>query len=855
MPTPRRSEARKLGPAAIIVLAATLLVVGFGVSSERQRSLTSRASSWRGLVGAPRTKVPPDQRALVVLKAPSLAQRVAANGGLATQRQEHEWTREATVAQRQLLTELSVHGIVPRVEFSFTRVLNGFSAPLDARAIALLERQPDVAGVYPVRTAYPASVSSRLLGSEGLAIGAGSLPSVALPGYDGRGVTIALLDTGVDSAHPYLRGRILPGINLVDPSARNGAPAVTDPADPSRREEHGTELAGLLVGAGGPGGISGVATGASVLPIRVAGWQRDLTGGWATYARTDQLIAGLERAVDPNLDGDAHDAARIALVGVAAPYAAFADSPEARAIRGALRLDTLVVAPAGNDGPAGPGYGSISSPGGAPDALTVGAADLRSQAEEVPVAVRSGIELLLDRRLPLAGAVTSSQPMELTLAAPRTSPDAEPELSDFFDGHGVSTVAGHAALIRSGRDPRVAIEDAVSAGARAVVLYGIQLPAGGLGLDESVDVPVLSVPDRVGLTAVSALAHGHKPVVSVGVPGTVHNGTSAEIAPFSSRGLAFDARVKPDLAAPGVVVATSEPGSNDDGSPRFGTVNGSSAAAAIVTGAAALLAQARPGLRAPDLRSLLAATAHPLGETSVTAQGSGLVDVGAAAATELASEPDTLAFGRAEGDGWHRSQPLTLHNVSTRRFLVRIRSVGQGGLVIDPQPRWVRLKPDHSFTLHLVARLRGAPPAAGSAEGAILLMPRGGAPIRVPWAITFGRSAQGLLSAVALSATAFRPSDTTPAVLSLRAGSLFQDPAGLQVRPVARLDVELLRGGEQLGLLARLRDLLPGQYAIGLTGRDPDGKLLPQGSYSIRLVAVPTSGGAVTTRSITFRVK
>ena len=73
MPTPRRSEARKLGPAAIIVLAATLLVVGFGVSSERQRSLTSRASSWRGLVGGPRPTVTVGQRALVVLKAPSLA--------------------------------------------------------------------------------------------------------------------------------------------------------------------------------------------------------------------------------------------------------------------------------------------------------------------------------------------------------------------------------------------------------------------------------------------------------------------------------------------------------------------------------------------------------------------------------------------------------------------------------------------------------------------------------------------------------------------------------------------------------------------------------------------------------------
>ena len=40
-----------------------------------------------------------------------------------------------------------------------------------------------------------------------------------------------------------------------------------------------------------------------------------------------------------------------------------------------------------------------------------------------------------------------------------------------------------------------------------------------------------------------------------------------------------------------------------------------------------------------------------------------------------------------------------------------------------------------------------------------------------------------------------------------------------------------------------------------LSLRDPDGKILPAGPYRLRLVAVPTSGGPATTRTITFRVK
>ena len=858
-----RTPLGRVAPLVLAALAGLAFVIGAGGTSSTAPTLSSSAGAWRGLAGGARPQVDLGQRVIVVLKAPSLAQRVAGAGGRATDSQERQWTTAALAAQQQVLATLAQHGVQVRVDYYYSRVINGFSASLDSEAVALLEREPEVAGVYPVRAAYPATISSELLAKDELARGAAHRSEIVLPGFDGRGVTIALLDTGVDRDQPFLRGRVQDGINILSDGDFK-AVAATKPDDATRLERHGTEMAGLLVGDGGPAGLSGVATGASVLPIRVAGWQRDAGDGWAVYSRTDQLIAGLERAVDPNEDGDAHDAARIALVPLAAPYAAFADAPDARAIEGALDLDTLVVTAAGNDGPAGPSFGSLSSPGAAPAALSVGAADLRTQTEQVRVVVRAGLGVLVDRLLPLAGAVLPRHARELALAVPRKAGSgpgpngflAAPSLGSFFS-EGKSVVAGRAVLVRAGDDPATAVENAARAGAAAVVLYGTAIPAGGLGLDESVPVPVVAVPDDVASTALSALARGEHPALSLGATQVARNGNAGEIAPFSSHGLAFDWRVKPDLVGPAVALMTSEPSAAEDGTAAYGTVNGSSAAAATVAGAAALLAQARPDLDAQALRSMLAGYAQPFPDASVTAQGAGLVDVGASAAAEVETDPTSLAFGPAARPNWNSVQKVEVRSISNRRLYLRVAlpQTGGAGLALSATPAVFRLEPGGKVTIRVRASFAGTPTPGPPAAGTMEISSRATLPVRIPWTIPFGRSDAPLLSQLQLSKKTFKPSDTRPAVLSFRAGDLGSGDGGNQIQPVGRLDMVLTNSsGLHLGLLVRMRDLLPGSYAFGLTGRDPNGNTLPRGDYTLTLGAFPPDGSRPTFRKVTFAI-
>jgi subtilisin family serine protease len=809
-------------------LAAVAFALAVGGAPAADAPLASvDEAGWQGVLGV-RPPVSVAQRHLVLLRDPSLASRVRAAGGRATEAEMRRWTAAAEGVQEQFLRRVSASGAQVQPEYRYVRLLNGFSARLDPNSLALLERDPEVAGIYPVRVAYPAAEDETVLGAAPPA----AVPSI--PGLDGKGVVVALLDTGVDRSHPYLRDNVLPGIDVITPGS--GGIAQPHPTIQGRPERHGTELAGIVIGSDGPGGVHGVAPDASILPIRVAGWQPDAEGDYAVYSRTDQVLAGLEAAADPNDDGDAHDAARIALIGVAEPYAAFPDGPLARAIDGAAVLDMLVVVPAGNDGSAGPAFGSIAGPGGTPEALTVGATDGRPSVPTVRVHVRAGLRVLFDGVLPLAGSPEGAVTAEVV---PVTRALARQGLSAYFDD-GVSTTAGTAVLLPRGALSDETVEEAARSGALSVLVDG-SLPPGAFGLDVPAGVPVVGLPADLARSVRAMRASGIPVVVSVGAAGVAENAGAGGVAPFSSQGLAFGGVLKPELLAPGVSIATSEPGLSDQGDARYATVSGTSAAAAVTAGAAAVLAAARPRAGALDLKSLLVGSAR--GPDDPGAAWTGTLDLEAALRQEIVVEPAVLSFPPVSKGAVSFEQTIRVRNVSTRRLFVPLSASSKDEDVeVAPVGGALRLRPGRSGEVVLRADVGRLSEDTRTASGELVLHVAGSGGVRLPWVLAVPDADADLVSQVSLSDTGDRVSDATPAVVSFVVGAIEAAGGDPQVRSVDVLDVQLWRESRFLGVLSQRRELLPGRYAFGLTGRGPRGEPLPRGRYLVRLVARPEDG-------------
>ena len=92
-----------LAAVAVVVAAALVATV---VARGREAAPRVPPVSWLGLVGGPRAPVPNGQRMIVVLHAPSVAQRLA-HARFATEAQERSWSSQALAAQAQVLTPFS----------------------------------------------------------------------------------------------------------------------------------------------------------------------------------------------------------------------------------------------------------------------------------------------------------------------------------------------------------------------------------------------------------------------------------------------------------------------------------------------------------------------------------------------------------------------------------------------------------------------------------------------------------------------------------------------------------------------------------------------------------------------------
>ena len=188
----------------------------------------------------------------------------------------------------------------------------------------------------------------------------------------GSGVTIAVLDTGVDAAAPDLAGSVLSGPDLSHSGRVPGGPFFGI---------RGTEIASIIAGHGhGPGdgeGIVGVAPAAKILSVRVAldSWDPLLADQAITSGLPAAIAAGIRYATDngasvidlPQDPGAAGAAGSAGVPGLAASSPA-----EQQAVAYARSKGVLLVAPAGDDGSGG---GIVNYPAAYPGVISVGAFD------------------------------------------------------------------------------------------------------------------------------------------------------------------------------------------------------------------------------------------------------------------------------------------------------------------------------------------------------------------------------------------------------------------------------------------------------------------------------------------------
>jgi len=449
-------------------------------------------------------------------------------------------------------------------------------------------------------------------------------------GYDGRGIIISIIDTGIDLNHPDLDGQIIGGYDFVDnddmPEDING---------------HGTQVAGIIAANGN---LKGIAPNSKILMYKVSEDGESVP--------SNLIIKAIEKSIE-----DDADIINISL-GINQT-----NTKIDQAVNKAVKNNIFVVTAAGNFGP---DLSTIGSPGINPNAITVGATFNNVTSSLVST---FEIEDKTFNVFPMVGTKALTEPITSQIIFGKYG-KVDDLLRNNFEGSIL--------LIQRGSDIEGEIvyfsdkeKNAANVGARAIIVYNNE-PGIFFGelIHEYVDegyeptIPALSVSRDDGLIIREILQSGTKGTLDV----FYHPDF---VAYFSSRGPVSPFYIKPDLVAPGAFINTTDTNGN------YKISSGTSFAAPHVAGTAALILQKNPELTPQEVKSILMTTTDIVYDQfndrfPIDVSGTGRISASNAINAELIITPPNLIFDLSSANQI-QTKDLEIRGIDDQSISISIR--------------------------------------------------------------------------------------------------------------------------------------------------------------------------------------
>lgn len=426
-------------------------------------------------------------------------------------------------------------------------------------------------------------------------------------GFEGNGIKIAIIDTGIDYNHPDLSGyendaKVIGGYDYID-----------NDEDPMDTNGHGTEVAGIIAA---DGNLKGIAPKAKILAYRVSSDGESVS--------TDLIIDAIRQAIKDDVD-----IINISL-GINKTNVRLDNS-----INDAIKEGVVVVTAAGNNGPA---LGTIGSPGRTINSITVGAS-LNNNTSSI--ASTFTIENKQYEVFPMEGTKPLSESISAKILFGKYGRERDFKELDAQDS---------ILLVERGSDRLGELVyfsekeyNAAQNGAKALVVYNNQ-PGNFFAKLEHEDAPPNYSPSIPAVSLSREEGLELRDILENEIIGKLDIFYHPDVvALFSSRGPVSPFYIKPDLVAPGAFINTTLNGG------KYNFTSGTSFAAPHVSGAAAILLQKEPNLDPIEIGSILATTADPVLDpygilVSSELSGTGRLNLTRAFDAKIVVVPHSLIF-------------------------------------------------------------------------------------------------------------------------------------------------------------------------------------------------------------------